>query len=350
MQFFYLIREISSVVAGFASCDNVRIDHLAGEPVVRNIAYIAFAMLGLIWGTNFIFMKWAAVLITPGQIVLLRVLFGFLPILAFALLSRSLRWAHLRHAHHFLVMSLLATAIYYYAYAKGTSLLYSGVAGMLSGAIPLFSFVAAFLFLRQEPLNPRTTAGVLVGFLGILLIARPWSGPAGEVDLEGVAYMLIGSMSLGFSFVYARRFLAPLEIPAAALSTWQTGFALVPILLLTDLQGITAIATDTGTLMGLVLGLGMAGTGIAFILYYLIVQRLGALVASSVTYIPPLVALLIGWFLANEPMHILDLAAVAVILGGVYLLQTRQASVARQATVGAARLDLPAAVDRRQAV
>ena len=46
---------------------------------------LAFAALGLIWGSNFIFMKWAAVLISPIQIVFLRVLFGFLPILALAL-------------------------------------------------------------------------------------------------------------------------------------------------------------------------------------------------------------------------------------------------------------------------
>jgi drug/metabolite transporter (DMT)-like permease len=66
--------------------------------------------LGLIWGSNFIFMKWAAVLISPMQIVLLRVLFGFLPILALALCLRALRINDLRHWRHFVVMSILATA------------------------------------------------------------------------------------------------------------------------------------------------------------------------------------------------------------------------------------------------
>ena len=115
-----------------------------------NPAYLAFSALGLIWGTNFMFMKWASVDISAGQIVFLRVLFGFVPILVFALFTRALKWRHLKHAHHFFVMSLLATAVYYYAFAKGAALLLSSVAGMLSGAIPLFSFVCAWALLRQR--------------------------------------------------------------------------------------------------------------------------------------------------------------------------------------------------------
>ena len=108
---------------------------------MNKAAMFAFAALGLIWGSNFIFMKWAAELISPVQVVFLRVLFGFFPILALALYRRALRTKDLRHWPHFVVMSILATAFYYYAFAKGAALLPSSVAGMLSGAIPLFTFV-----------------------------------------------------------------------------------------------------------------------------------------------------------------------------------------------------------------
>ena len=70
------------------------------------------------------------------------------------------------------------------------------------------------------------------------------------------------------------------------------------------------------------LGLGLLGTGVAYILYYFIVQRLGAIAASSGTYIPPVVALGIGVLFAHEPVRALDLLAMACILGGVYLLQS----------------------------
>jgi hypothetical protein len=64
-------------------------------------------------------MKWAAESISPEQITLLRVFFGLLPVLAYGAVRQVFRTAHLRHAHHFLVMSVLATSLYYFAYAAG---------------------------------------------------------------------------------------------------------------------------------------------------------------------------------------------------------------------------------------
>jgi drug/metabolite transporter (DMT)-like permease len=298
---------------------------------MKNIAYVAFALLGLIWGTNFIYMKWAVALITPAQVVLLRVFFGFLPILIFAVASRALRWSHVRHAHHFLVMALLATDVYYFAFAKGTAMLLSSVAGMLSGAIPLFTFACAFLFLREEPLTRRVATGVALGFMGVLIIARPWNTGVGGISLEGVLYTMAGSLSLGCSFVYAKRFVARLGIPSVALATYQIGLALVLMVAVTDWQGLGRIMDDPLTFFGVAVGLGLLGTGFAFILYYFIVQRLGALAAASATYIPPVVALLIGALWAHEPVDAMDLLAVAAILGGVYIVQTGRAKVAAQA-------------------
>ncbi len=294
----------------------------------KHLGYVAFVLLGLIWGSNFIFMKWAAQWISPAQITLLRVVFGFLPILILALNMRVLSWRHLRHFHHFFVMSLLATAVYYFAFAQGTALLLSSVAGMLSGAIPLFAFVAALVFLRDEPLNPKSVGGTLLGFLGILLIARPWTG-VGEIDLAGVAYMLAGSMSVGVSFVYARKFISPLKLPALALATYQMGLACLVLLLVTDLAGIDRLYQDSRATWGLIAGLGLCGTGLAFVLYYVLVQRLGAVVAASVTYLPPLVALAIGVLWVGEPVEALDIAAMIAILVGVCMLQ-----LGRQPTPG----------------
>jgi len=285
-------------------------------------ANFAFAVLGLIWGSNFIFMKWATALITPVQVVLLRVLFGFLPILALALYRRALRVADLRHWPHFVVMALLATAFYYYAFAKGTHLLPSSVAGMLSGAIPLFTFVMTALFLKQERMTGRKVAGVTLGFLGVLLIARPWSSGEDGLDLAGIGYMVLGSLSIGSSFVYARRFMTKLDLSPLALSTYQVGFGLLLLAAVTPLEGLESIQQSATALLGLVLGLGLTGTGIAYVLYYLIVQRMGAVQASTVTYLPPLVALLIGCLLAGESLRVMDVVAMSTILGGVYAIQT----------------------------
>ena len=141
------------------------------------------------------------------------------------------------------------------------------------------------------------------------------------MDSTGVLYMLLGSASVGVSFVYAKRFLSDLAIPPAALVTYQMGLAALTLALLTDLDGITEIGDDPKALWALVLGLGLLGTGGAYILYYFIVDRLGAITASSVTYIPPVVALAIGWLLVDEPIDALDGAALLLILAGVLVLR-----------------------------
>lgn len=82
------------------------------------ISIIAFVGLGVIWGSNFIYMKMAANLISPLQIVFFRVLFGFLPVVIYAYLKGSLRWQHLKYVGHFFVMGMQATTIYYYGYVK----------------------------------------------------------------------------------------------------------------------------------------------------------------------------------------------------------------------------------------
>ncbi|MCP8894703.1 DMT family transporter [Shinella daejeonensis] len=297
---------------------------------MKKTAWLAFCFLGFIWGSNFIFVKWAAEYITPAQITLLRVVFGFLPVFLFALLRGELRWRHARHAHHFVVMALVATALYYFAFAKGTALLPSSIAGMLSGAIPLFTFVCAFLFLHEERITTTKAISVALGFVGVLLIARPWSA-GGEIDIAGVVWMIAGALSVGCSFVYARKFVSPLKLPAAALTTYQIGIAMLLLFMVIPVEGVGAVFADNRAWIGLVIGLGLCGTGLAYVAYYHIVENLGALAASSVTYIPPVVALVIGVVFVGEAIQPLGYLAMCLILAGVALLQFGSRAIASPA-------------------
>ena len=285
---------------------------------------IAFCLLGTIWGSNFIYMKLAAELITPAQIVFFRVLFGFVPVAIYAYFSKTLSWEHLKHSGHFLAMALLATAIYYYSFAKAAALLLSGVAGALSGAIPLFSFLLAVLFIAEEKATKLKIAGVLIGFVGVVMIGRPSGEDLATTNLEGVLYMVAGLLSVGASFVYAKRYIIPLKIPAAALTTYQLGLGLLLLALFTSYSGMSNILTDTHASAGLIIGLGLLGTGLAYILYYYIVGQLGAISASSVTYIPPVVALLIGALIVGEPIQLADYGATLLIFTGVFLLKRKR--------------------------
>lgn len=285
------------------------------------VFYAAYIALGIIWGTNFLYVKWAAQIITPSQIVFLRVLFGFLPVFVLALSQRQIQRSHLKHVHHFLVMSLLATTVYFYCFARGTALLNSGIAGALSGSIPIFSALATFLFLKEEKINFLKSIGILIGFTGVLVIAKPWSTAELSLNIEGIFFMALGSLSVGVSFVYAKKFLAGVAIPAAAMTAYQMLFALLSMAVVTDLKDISLILNDTKSLIGVVIGLGVIGTGLAYILYYLIVKNLGAVMASSVTYIPPVIALFVGLLIAGEAIAATDWIGMIVILFGVYVLR-----------------------------
>lgn len=289
--------------------------------MIRNpLALFAFAFVGFIWGSNFIFMKLATELISPLQIVFVRVFFGFVPILIFASAKGAIQLSHLKHCHHFLAMGLLATIIYYFGFAKGTSLLTSGIAGAISGAIPLFSMFAAALFLKEEPITKWKLIGTLLGFIGILVLARPFGAELGSDTTQGALYMVLGAMSLGFSFVYAKRFISPLQISALALTTYQLGVGLLISLFITDFTGISNITTSTLSLVSSIFGLGILGTGMAYLCYYFIIEKLGALTASSVTYIPPVVALAIGGGLLGEAIELRDYLATGLILMAVAIV------------------------------
>ena len=287
---------------------------------MKNLSLFIFLALGIIWGSNFIYMKMASEYIEPMQVVFYRVLFGFIPVFLYAFYLKALKFEHLKYSFHFFVMSLFAAVIYYYGFVKGSSLLLSGIAGALSGSVPLFSFLVASIFLKEEKITKLAILGVIVGFFGIILISGVLSEDISTLNIEGMQAIILGSLSVGASFIYARKFVTPLKIRAAALTTYQLGFALLILILITDFEGINNIWQDTHSAVGMVLGLGLLGTGVAFIGYYYIIEKLGALKASSITYIPPVVALFIGFFIVGEDIRIIDFIATFLIFLGVFLI------------------------------
>ncbi|QKF80768.1 DMT family transporter [Halarcobacter ebronensis] len=286
-------------------------------------AIIIFLLLGIIWGSNFIYMKWASELITPLQVVFLRVLFGFIPVLVYAYYKKAIKIEHLKYSFHFFVMSLLGTTVYYYFFVKATSLLLSGVTGALSGSIPLFAFILAVVFLKDEKFDKRIV-GILVGILGVILIAKPFEANIFESNLEGIMDIILGSLIVGSSFVYAKKFVMPLKIHFSALTTYQLGFALLTLLVVTKWEGISNITTSTHVFLGTVVGLGLLGTGLAFVLYYYIIEHLGAVTAASTTYLPPVVALIIGYFFIGEDIDLIDCLGTVLIFIGVFIVNKRK--------------------------
>jgi drug/metabolite transporter (DMT)-like permease len=278
-----------------------------------------FAMLGLIWGTNFFFMKLAVTAIDPLQVVWVRVVAGALPIVAWALARRELRLTHLRHAHHFVAMALFANVLPFYFLVRGTQLLTSGIAGVISGAIPLFTALLALFFVPDERLGRWKLLGLALGFCGVAAVAEAWTKlGALHGSLAGERFILCGALAYAVAFVYAKRFVSPLRLPSTALAAWQTAFAALLLTGITPLGGVGRLVAHPPALAAAVLGLGLVGTGVAYIIYYYIIDRLGAVTASSVTYIPPVVALAIGVGLLHDHVTAWQWAGTALILAGIH--------------------------------
>jgi len=268
-------------------------------------------------------MKWASEVINPIQLVLVRVLFGFIPIFLYALIIKVIKIAHLKYSFHFFMMSLLGTSIYYFCFIKASSLLLSGVAGALSGSIPLFTFILSFLLIKENKINKSMIMGLIIGFCGVILIAKPFNESIFQTNLEGSFYIILGSLILGLSFVYAQKFISPLKIHFAALTSYQLGFALVLLLILTPYEGILNLTKHTHVLWGSIIGLGLLGTGLAYLLYYYLIEKLGALSASSATYLPPVVALFIAFVFVGEDITLMDCLATLFIFAGVFLINKK---------------------------
>ena len=281
----------------------------------------AFVMLALAWGATFPLTKILLPQVDPAQVVLVRVVSGFLPLLIYSLVTGAIQLKHWRFVPHFVVMSFLGTTLYYLAYAFAASEMLSGLASVLSGTAPLFVLILAALFLPAERLTRAKVLGVALGFIGVSLIANPSMTDLGQASWLGVAYVLGGAAIFGASIVYARKFLAHLAIAPAALVTYQLGIATVVLAVVVPKGGLGEALADPVVLSALVVGLGLVGTGVAFLLYYFIVQRIGAVSASSATYLPPVVGLVISVALLGETVAWTGYVAMALILTGVWLLR-----------------------------
>lgn len=302
--------------------------------VTKNLPYLTFLLLGLAWGCTFVFIKIANEYISAEQIAFYRVFLGFLLIAIYGVMTKAFKRSHLNHYKHLLLMALLASLMHFLFFAKGTVLLNSGIAGALSGSIPLFAFVLSVLFIHEERATLIKLIGILLGFIGVVLIANPFdfglesTQGVGNADPEGVFYLLAGSAAVGASFVYAKKYLAPLGISAIALTAYQLGLGLVMMIPFINFTGILAVWSTPKAIASTIIGLGLINTAIASIAYYYIVDKLGAVRASSVTYLPPVVAMIIAVFLIGEKIQTLDYIALVLIFIGMLLLREKTASKA----------------------
>ncbi len=282
--------------------------------------------LSAIWGASFLFIKVADRALPPTGVALARVAVGALTLLGMlavqrrALPRRRRTWAHLA------VVALIGNALPFSLIAYGETQISSILAGIWNATTPLLTLLVAIVVLGEQPTRTRTL-GLAVGFAGVVCLLGPWSGVSNGA-LEGDLACLAAAALYGVAFPYTRRYLSPLGLPASTLAAGQLICASFELALLALLIG-GGVGHVSLAVVGSVLALGALGTGIAYVLSYRLIERAGATTASTVTYVVPLFATVLGIVVLGERLTWNEPLGAAIVLLGVAVSQDRLPALAR---------------------
>jgi len=221
---------------------------------------------------------------------------------------------------HLAVMALGANIVPYMLFTWGEQRISSGLAGTLNATTPLFTMVFV-LVTGWERLSLSRASGLVVGFAGVVVLAAPWHSSTGLSSLTGVGACLLASASFGISYVYARRFLTARGLSSLTLAAGQLCTGTLMLGLAAPVVARQPV-TLTPDVVGSLLMLGF-GTGVAYILNYRLIADEGATAASTVTYLLPIVAILLGVMILAEPVRWNLAAGGVVVLTGVALSEGR---------------------------
>lgn len=274
------------------------------------------AALALIWGSGFLLIKISLRSFTPVELTFARLALGAVVVTAI-LLTRRLALPYGRKLWlHLTVAALLGNAIPYTLFGVAEQAIDSNLAGAINATTPLWTLLFAVALRQGKRLGAVQLLGVGLGFAGALLILAPWR--ADSAPLAGVLACLAASASYGLSYVYMSRYLTNRNLPPLVLSAGQL-IAASGLLALALPFGGTLAGAWRPDAIGALLGLGILGTGLAYVLNYRIITDDGPLLASTVTYLLPVVAVLAGVIVLDERVTSWLVIGVVVVLGGVGL-------------------------------
>ncbi|MFE9145114.1 DMT family transporter [Streptomyces tubercidicus] len=282
---------------------------------------LRFAVLSLVWGFSFLFIKVGTQGFAPLQVTLGRVAFGALVLLAVLTvkrerLPRSARiWAHLTAAAFF----LNALPFSLFAYAELT--IPSTLAGICNATSPLWGMALSVIALSEDRPTRRRVAGLGLGFLGVLTVLGAWQGFAGT-DLTGTVMALGAALSYAIGWIYVRRTLAGVSHSHLSMSTTQLLLATAQLAVVTTLFTTAPTSYPIIPLLA-VFALGALGTGLAFLIQYGLVAEIGPTTAQMVTYFVPMIATAAGVTLLHEQLSWNTPLGALIILAGAALTQSR---------------------------
>lgn len=288
------------------------------------VDWAMFVSLATIWGSSFLFMAIGLDAFHPGVVTLLRVALGA----SFLALIPRTRRVRIDREDWPKVALLAATwvAIPFTLFPIAQQWIDSAVAGMLNGATPVFTAVLATLLLRSLP-GPLQLTGLVIGLAGTLAIALP---SAGQGTTEAIGVVLVVTATFGYAV--SLNMVPPLQqkygsLPLTARILWLATPMVVPFGLIG--LGQSTFAWPSLLAVGAV---GILGTGLAFIFMGNLAGSVGATRASFLTYLIPVVALILGVVFRDEMIAPVAFLGVVLVIAGAILASRRETGSLRRSS------------------
>jgi drug/metabolite transporter (DMT)-like permease len=283
--------------------------------------YLLLAFLAGIWGASFLFIKIAVQDIPPISMVFLRTLSAAVGIALYMRLKGvSIRGAFLKWKPG-LVIAVFNAGLPYVLIATSEKYIDSSLAGILNATAPIWTALLAPVFAEAEQLHARQGIGLALGFGGVVILAHPTGSIFSSSFLSSLA-VLAATLAYAVSTHYSKRHFQDVrpEVPAF-LQCALAAVLLAPLALFVHPTHVPSLGSLAATLW-----LGLGATGLAMVISFRLIQRVGAGRTIVVTYLLPPSALFWGYVFLHERPAPSVFVALVLILGGVFFITGRKGS------------------------
>ncbi len=286
------------------------------------LEWISFALVGIIWGGSFVAIKEIVDFIPPFQGAFIRVFIALVCLLIILKIQKKkfsvaseLRWP-------VWIAGLFSSGIPLSFLFIGETRVSAAVGGLINGTVPLWTLLLGALFFPSlEKLNRYKVVGLVVGMCGILFLYLPrLSGGTQNIEFVGVLYITAMAISYGIGTLQNKRLFQHKMAPDVLTMVAQQSVSSLVYLGILSLA-IDGLPTKWGfEKMSVALSLlytGVLSSALAFVMFYQLIKKWGALTASSVTYVIPVSTLILNYLIFKTGPESTEYAAMVFIIAGV---------------------------------
>lgn len=281
------------------------------------LLYVLLGLLSLIWGASFFFIKVLLESFGPWSVTFLRCLFGVLTLLVILLIRREKIQFNQIPWKIIIVVGILNSAFPWALIAFSETRISSSMAAVLNASTPIWTLIIGLLFFRISS-SIYQFIGIIIGFLGILILFDiDWSTFQMTESLA-VGAMILVTLFYGISSQLSKRHLQTISVYQIAFITLTVGAITSGSAAMFFETPVWSQLADPVVFWSLI-GLGSLGSGIAYIIFFVLIQKGSAEFATLVTYLVPPFAIMWGYIFLNETLTLSLFVGLFVILLGVFI-------------------------------